>query len=158
MSRLKFFLFCAVQFTWGLPQNLVGGIAWLLLRKKHKQERFHYSFVTYVSAERLEGTTLGMFIFINPEHPDSWVHDIRIHEYGHTIQSLVLGPLDILLAGLPSAVWFSLPALKRYREKNQVSYFRFYPESWANRWGQRWADDRLIDVRLLEPELKETSM
>jgi len=147
---MKSLLFCAVQFTWGLPQNLVGGIAWLLLRKKYRQERFHYSFVTYMTADGFQGSTLGMFIFMSSERSESWVHDVRIHEYGHTIQSLVLGPLDLLVTGIPSAVWFSLPVLKRYRRRKQVPYTWFYTESWANRWGQQWASDRILNVCLEE--------
>jgi hypothetical protein len=148
MQRIKSILFCAAQFTWGLPQNLAGGAAYLLLRKKCRQERFHYSFITYVTDEGFEGTTLGMFIFMNPTRSEAWVHDVRIHEYGHTIQSLLLGPLDLLVTGIPSAVWFGLPALKRYRKQKQLPYSSFFTESWANRWGQRWAKDRLLNARL----------
>ena len=45
---MKKFLFYLVQFTWALPQNLVGGIGFLALRKKYKHERFNNAFVTYV--------------------------------------------------------------------------------------------------------------
>ena len=38
---MKKFLFYLVQFTWALPQNLVGGIGFLALRKKYKHERFN---------------------------------------------------------------------------------------------------------------------
>ena len=148
MHCVKSILFCAVQFTWGLPQNLVGSIVYLLLRKKCRRERFHYSFVTYVAAEGFAGSTWGMFIFMNPERPESWVHDVRIHEYGHSIQSLLLGPLDLLVTGLPSMIWASLPALKRYRKEKHLSYYCFFTESWANRPGQCWAKDRLLSTRL----------
>ena len=36
---MKKFLFYLVQFTWALPQNLVGGIGFLALRKKYRARR-----------------------------------------------------------------------------------------------------------------------
>ena len=88
---MKKFLFYLVQFTWALPQNLVGGIGFLALRKKYKHERFNNAFVTYVPHDNFGGVSLGIFIFMNPDRPADRVHDTRMHEYGHTIQSLLLG-------------------------------------------------------------------
>jgi oligoendopeptidase F len=39
--------------------------------------------------ENFGGVSIGIFIFMNPDRPEDWLHDTRIHEYGHTIQSLV---------------------------------------------------------------------
>jgi len=144
MNRIKSALFWLIQFTWGLPQNLAGGAAYLLLRKKYKQERFHYGFVTYVSAKNFGGVSLGLFIFMNPDRPEPWLHDTRIHEYGHTIQSLLLGPLYFLVIGIPSSVWCNFPPLVKYRKENNVSYYKLYCESWANRWGLRWSKEQFM--------------
>ena len=67
---MKKFLFYLVQFTWGLPQNLVGGIGYLILKNKYKHERFHNAFVTYVPHDNFGGVSLGIFIFMNPDRPD----------------------------------------------------------------------------------------
>lgn len=64
---MKKFLFYLVQFTWALPQNLVGGIGFLALRKKYKHERFNNAFVTYVPHDNFGGVSLGIFIFMNPD-------------------------------------------------------------------------------------------
>ena len=66
---MKKFLFYLVQFTWALPQNLVGGIGFLALRKKYKHERFNNAFVTYVPHDNFGGVSLGIFIFMNPDRP-----------------------------------------------------------------------------------------
>ena len=55
---MKKFLFYLVQFTWALPQNLVGGIGFLALRKKYKHERFNNAFVTYVPHDNFGGVSL----------------------------------------------------------------------------------------------------
>ena len=34
-----------------------------------------------------------------------WTYNTRIHEYGHTWQCLLLGPLYWLVVALPSAIW-----------------------------------------------------
>ena len=38
------FLFYFVQFTWGLPVNLISGIIYLILRKKYRTEKFKNSY------------------------------------------------------------------------------------------------------------------
>jgi hypothetical protein len=49
----------------------------------------------------LGAISLGMFIFtFTPHVSDRLVR----HEYGHSIQSMVLGPLYLLMIGIPSMV------------------------------------------------------
>ena len=74
----------------------------------------------------------------------------RIHEYGHTIQSLVLGPLYFVVIGFPSILWCNLPPVCRYRKKNNVSYYTLYCEGWANLWGSRFGGQKFITKELLE--------
>ena len=62
---------------------------------------------------------------------------LLVHEYGHTIQSLVLGPLYLVIIGLPSVVWMNVPALSRWRARTGTSYYAFFTERWANALGER---------------------
>lgn len=55
------------------------------------------------------------------------------HEYGHTLQSKQLLILYLLVIGLPSLTWNRL--FRRYRLRNNKSYYSFYTESWANKLG-----------------------
>ena len=57
------------------------------------------------------------------------------HEYGHTIQSPILGPLWSFVIGLPSLIWCGCFA--KYRENHKVSYYSFYTEAWANKLGEK---------------------
>ena len=58
-----------------------------------------------------------------------------VHEYGHTVQSLILGPLYLPVVGLPSLLWAQLPPCRRiWRE--DVSYFSFFTEKTANSLGE----------------------
>jgi hypothetical protein len=45
----------------------------------------------------------------------------------------MLGPLYLLVIGLPSLLWAWLG--DNYREKHGVSYYDFYTEKWANKLG-----------------------
>lgn len=138
-NKLLGFLFYLVQWTWGLPVNLVGGIAFLICTKikKRPYQRFGYSFIVFLPWKS-GGLSLGLFIFVKdcPERV-KWTYNTRIHEYGHTWQCLLLGPLYYFVIALPSMIWCNLFA--SYREKNNVSYYKVYCESWANAWGQKFS-------------------
>lgn len=132
---MKKILFYIIQFTWALPQNLAGCIAYLIISRNHKHERFHNAFIAYVEKENFGGVSIGIFIFINPKRKGDWLHDTKIHEYGHTIQSLALGPVWPFVIALPSVIWCGSKKLVEYRKKNDISYYWLYCEGWANLWG-----------------------
>lgn len=52
-----------------------------------------------------------------------------LHEMGHQVQSLILGPLYLPAVGLPSLAWASLRRLGLFRD---FGYYDFYTERWAN--------------------------
>lgn len=93
--------------------------------------------------------SLGMFLFVSDDpffyYPqyrkeydlERFSRMLMIHEYGHTIQSLLLGPLYLLLVGIPSITWSFLPIFVRKRARNRISYFSAYPERWANQLGEK---------------------
>lgn len=136
---IKTILFYLVQWTWCLPVNLVGGIFFLIsvLIRKRSWQRFGYAFIVYVPWNA-GGLSLGLFIFMKENHPNKeWTYNTRIHEYGHTWQCLLLGPLYYIVVALPSAIWCNCFA--NYRKKNNISYYKLYCESWANTYGQRFS-------------------
>jgi len=131
-------LFYLIQWTWGLSVNLAGFLIFLFFKLRGcKSERFGYAHITYVPWEA-GGLSMGTFIFMKADHPSKvWTYNTRIHEYGHTWQALVLGPFYYVIIAIPSFTWCNTPALRRYREEKDVSYYVFYPEAWANAWGQK---------------------
>ena len=128
-------VYLILQWTWGILQNLCGLALFLLnIRRQHS---FYNGAVVTKWANPGYSTGLGMFIFMSDELPADDHRRIRVHEYGHTVQSMILGPLFLLVIGLPSMLWAVLPVFKRYRRENRVSYYSFYPERWANHLGER---------------------
>ena len=141
--RVVLYILC--QCTWGILQTLLGFIVFLInIREKHCL--YHGAIVTGWKNEA--SASLGLFLFVAYEQntdkkqkEDSLLaklpERILIHEYGHTIQSLILGPLFLLVAGLPSLLWCALPWCKKMRKSKHISYYSFYTEKWADRLGER---------------------
>ncbi len=138
-SKLFDVFFYVVQWTWGLPVNIVGGVAYLILTKmkKCRHQKFGYANIVYLPWDQ-GGLSMGLFIFMRENHESKeWTYNTRIHEYGHTWQCLLLGPLYYVVIALPSVIWCN--CFRKYREKNNVSYFKLYCESWANAWGEKFS-------------------
>ena len=57
-----------------------------------------------------------------------------MHEYGHTLQSKMLGPLYLIVIGLPSLIWAWLYGPVIPWSKN--GYYVFYTEKWAEKLGE----------------------
>lgn len=138
-NSVKKFLFYFVQWTWGLPVNIVGAVMFLFCTKikKRRWQRFDYSYIVYLPWKS-GGLSMGLFIFMRDNHPNkTWTYNTRIHEYGHTWQCLLLGPLYYIVVAIPSAVWCNF--FEGYRKKKNVSYYKLYCEAWANYNGQKYS-------------------
>ena len=102
-KAIKYTLYWLVQCTWGILQTLLGLV--FFLRYAHcKHEFYHGAVLTYHDGN-WGGVSLGSFIFVNANRPGIWTKDARVHEYGHTIQSLISGPFYLLFVGIQSTIW-----------------------------------------------------
>ena len=128
MQNFLKIIYIILQICWCLPQNLVGLILFLLYWKG-KHQYFRGAVVT--SWKRDCCASIGCFIFMD-EISFTQSRPILIHEYGHTVQSVILGWLYLPVIFLPSVIWFSVPALKKFRREKKYSYYKFYTEHWAN--------------------------
>ena len=71
--------------------------------------------------------TLGCYVFVGL---NSEYRKTVKHELGHTIQSKILGPLYLIVIGIPSITYCGLRRISpSLRKKN---YYDFYTEKWAN--------------------------
>lgn len=128
---MGFLLARVAHATWGLPQSALGAGVLLMAGRHCPHYRFRSAIVTEWRLRR--GLSLGPFIFV----PRNCPHRLVVHEYGHTIQSLILGPLYLLIIVLPSLTWAGVPALERRRRRRGVSYYAFFTERWANALAER---------------------
>lgn len=92
---------------------------------------FRYAEFTNGSA-----VSLGNYIYLDVKY--AGISETRQlftvnHEHGHQIQSLYLGPLYLLVVGLPS---LCLNIYSRMKHKNNKWYYSKFPENWANKLGK----------------------
>ena len=136
--RPKHLPYILIQCTWGIIQTIAGFVMFLISTGSNHA---WYNGAVATFWNKPFGISLGLFIFIPPKarfynsekynFSDEEIQSrLLVHEYGHTYQSLILGPLYFLVAGLPSVIWGMVKRPGR-------SYFSFYAEKWANHLGEK---------------------
>lgn len=120
MSIKKFLL----DWVWQLPQNLCGIIYKSTISTKVLFTSNKYNI--YVKDSK-GNVSLGKYIFISKNSSKS--NNVILHECGHCIQSYKLGPLYLLVVGLPSLIH---AALHKYICSNK-NYYHFFIEKWTNK-------------------------
>lgn len=137
-------------------QTFLGFIEFLM---HYKNEHFWYHGALVTVWEPKTSISLGLFVFVTSEpffakkyegqiSVDELSNRLLVHEYGHTIQSLILGPLYLIVIGIPSTLWGFLGGRKRRDE--QIPYGAFFTEKWANHLGERLTGEKSIDNLVLE--------
>ncbi|HHU88279.1 MAG: hypothetical protein ACOXZ2_04580 [Sphaerochaetaceae bacterium] len=115
--------------TWELPQNVLGALVLLYMVTLKK--------VTKITIEQRRlfivapiGVSLGWFIFYTGREQN------RNHEAGHSLQSRMVGPLYLLVIGLPSFSRACYALLfNKIKKERWGKYYAGYPERWAEKLG-----------------------
>lgn len=153
---MKVILYIVIQCTWGILQTLLGFMVFLV-NINNKHYFYHGAIVT--ERNMPSSVSLGMFVFtttnpmkdkrIENKIPDEELSQrLLVHEYGHTIQSLILGPFYLIVMGIPSTLWGFLPYYQKKRN-NGVSYFSFFTEKWANFLGEKVTKEKSMEDALI---------
>jgi len=118
---------------WQLPQNLLGLILLLIYRYRYlwleDRGRLYFVCVDFPS-----GISLGRYIILKREDSSNTYN----HEFGHSIQSRYLGPLYLIVIGLPSLlgnIWDRLFHRGWSWREREWWYYHQPWESWADRLG-----------------------
>lgn len=114
---------------WEFPQTLLGVILLGIYRPSQSAVlgmKGYPDRIFYYTDNIPAGISLGNIIILRPK---SKTID-HYHEYGHSKQSLFLGPLYLLVIGLPSILWNI-----HCRRDSSADYYSFYTEKWADRLG-----------------------
>lgn len=117
-------------FLWQLPQNIIG-IIWLNINLIFYYGISHIktindSIYVYELPANSGSVSLGKYIIVSKYRNDLTIQ----HEYGHCKQSMYLGPLYLIIIGIPSIIWASV-----YLNTDK-SYYWFYTEKWADKLGK----------------------
>lgn len=152
--RKIFYIF--IQITWGILQTTLGFFLFLI-HIKDRHYFYHGAIVTEVNAP--SSVSLGLFVFVtkNPildKRTENKIPDeemgkrLLVHEYGHTIQSLIFGPLYLIVMGIPSTLWGFLPFYQKKRDRG-VSYFSFFTERFANYLGEKVTKEKSMENAII---------
>ena len=132
MKILKKILLEIVNWTWCLPQNLVGLIVCLITRGKPAKWLIDGRvYKVYNIKLKIGSASLGKYILLCESHQND--PSVVLHEYGHYYQNLLLGPLTLLVIFLPSLLWAGI-----FHDLSGKEYDWFYTERWATNWGNKY--------------------
>lgn len=113
------------RYIWELPQHLLGLLVILFSSAVHDQ---NYGSAKVYHTTKMFGVSLGQYIIVYALVDE----DTILHEYGHSKQSLYLGPLYLLLVGIPS---FTMNLLTQLHVLSDERYYKRWPENWADTLG-----------------------
>lgn len=130
---MKRLIYMAIQCTWGAIQTCLGLFLFLYFRKIH-HEIYYGAVCTKWNLNG--GISLGLFIFV-PAGEEAWCRQMAVHEYGHTWQSIILGPLYLIAVGIPSIIWSRSKICIELRRHRKIPYSAFYTERWADSLGTK---------------------
>lgn len=126
----------ALLYIWQLPQNLLG----LLLIAFYKPERMHIMTngnKIYFANRISGGISLGKYSIVPAYHYRKSLNEalkrdtVRHEAIGHAKQSMYLGPLYLIVIGLPSIVWATIYG--RLTKPSKNGYYKFYTEKCADK-------------------------
>ena len=124
-----------ILFIWQLPQHLLAilYIGYLVMMCKDLGVDSRYKQAIVIPCVMRGAVTLGCYVFVglNSEYKKTVKHEL-----GHTIQSKILGPLYLIVIGIPSITYCGLRRIfPSLRKKN---YYDFYTEKWANNLSKKY--------------------
>ena len=124
-----------ILFIWQLPQHLLAilYIGYLVMMCKDLGVDSRYKQAIVIPCVMRGAVTLGCYVFVGL---NSEYRKTVKHELGHTIQSKILGPLYLIVIGIPSITYCGLRRIfPSLRKKN---YYNFYTERIANYLSKRY--------------------
>lgn len=122
------------NWIWQLPQNLCG-LVYKYISKNNRKERIENTAINKLGVEAYVknpggSISLGNYIFISEISKKD--RNTIYHECGHCKQSRILGPLYLIVIGIPSLTWATLHRYIPYLYW-KYSYYSFYTEKWADK-------------------------
>lgn len=120
-----------ILYLWQLPQHILALTLLLSNNKKVLAHTRYKSSSVYWLADINWAISLGKYIIVSDTYHNQTVVK---HEYGHSIQSKMFGPLYLLIVGIPSITMNIMSTILYKLGKPK------YAENYYNRWPENWAD------------------
>jgi hypothetical protein len=130
------------HFSWELPQQLLGFLMglYLLMRGTLNRSDHFFKGVLFIETSSF-GTDVGISLGNIVIHGPDTAGALKQHEFGHCIQSRILGPFYLLLIGIPSFMWATaLTTGWKYGYFLKADYDAFFIERSATNLGCKYGD------------------
>lgn len=143
LSKFQRAIYYILNFTWGLPMTLIGGLVALVLIIAGKKPIYNVQLGSYgympgtmfsVGSPSWGGFSLGPIIVTDTLPSISLIH----HELGHSCQNAVYGPFMIVIS-IASCVRYWYREL--FRDRVRTDYDDIWFEGQATKWGN-WLAER----------------
>lgn len=131
MKKISSYIKDSLMWLWQFPQNLLAiCIEGILCEAAYREGIVGGNTMIYNYV--LPTMSLGSYIFVNTMSTDIAVK----HSHGHSKQSRILGPLYLIVIGIPSLLHFIVYSICG-RMGLSWNYYKFYTELWANRLAEK---------------------
>ena len=130
------------QLTWGIIMSLIGLITALIciIFLKGKAHRNGFTFIVEVGGNwgglDLGAVSLcGGYTTVCPD--ENWFQHTRRHEFGHSLQNLIFGPLFPFIVAIPSAIRYHYQNYRSSKGLPNKEYDAIWFEGQATKWGTK---------------------
>nr|DAI06203.1 MAG TPA: hypothetical protein [Crassvirales sp.] len=131
MKKISSYIKDSLMWLWQFPQNLLAiCIEGILCEAAYREGIVRGNTIIYNYV--LPTMSLGSYIFVNTMSTDTAVK----HSHGHSKQSRILGPLYLIVIGIPSLLHFIVYSICG-RMGLSWNYYKFYTELWANKLAEK---------------------
>ena len=100
-------LWVLLNLTWGILLTLPTTIFGLILSFKYKSQKYFWTRCLQFG-DNWGGFEGSFFIFVANNMGEEWTEHTRQHEFGHSFQNALFGPLTIFIVTIPSIIryWY----------------------------------------------------
>lgn len=116
-------LWYVLNLTWGLIYTLIGAFIALFVKLFFKVKFEKYQRVYCATFGDNWGGLEGVFfIFVALNMGDDYTEHTKRHEYGHSFQNALFGPLNIFLTLIPSCTRYWYQTIRSKKGKSNKPY------------------------------------
>ena len=131
-------LYHTLCWTWGIIMTLIGACVAAVCSAMGYKAQKHAGAIYYeVGKKPWGGICLGQYFFCSP----GATKHTKDHEFGHSLQNCIWGPLFPFVIGIPSFV-----RCQKFNSNikkgipNEEDYYAIWFEKEASEWGEKIAD------------------
>lgn len=128
MKKISNYIKDSIKWLWQFPQNMLAlYIEGVLCQAAHREGKADGNIII-MNIVLPSAMSLGDYLFVSPMSSQRSIQ----HECGHSKQSDILGPLYLIVIGIPSLLHNIVHYLCN-KIGIKWNYYSFYTEYWANK-------------------------